>query len=390
MARAKIELLLPGNIFCPGLKSKSMKRTIIAIAIGMTLYFPHPVNSQTSSGAKNGSVFTNDNSVGSFPFSSPSNAALSDGNVSAATATLSLLSANTQYLKASGFGFTIPNSSSITGIKVDVEKKATGINILANVKDNSVRLVKAGTPVGSNYAKSSSWSSSSSYFTYGGNNDLWGTTWTRTDINSGNFGIAFSAEINGLISLLPSAQIDHIRMTVYFNTILPVSISQFSVETGADHSANIAYSYTSDENTGHFNIQRKSGNADWQTIKTYKPGIVVKEQTITYLDTGCHDHQAYYRIEVVAGDGSPAYSKIITVSWAPGKFSLYPNPCTTEININHSVHAAIVYCMGADGSPWRLPVLLNGTEKAKLDIQRLPPGTYVLNIDGMRGIFIKK
>jgi len=365
-------------------------RKFIAITLGITLNFFSMAHGQTSSGVKNGTVFTNDNSVGSYAFSSPSNAGLSDGNLSSASATISLLSANTQYLKATGFGFAIPGSSSITGIKVEIEKNAIGINIFAIVKDNSVRLVKAGTPVGSDYAKNSNWSSSSSYFTYGGNTDLWGTTWTRSDINASNFGVVFSAEINGLISLLPSAQIDHIRMTVYFNTILPVSIKQFTAEAGADHTANIEWAFAGDDNNGQLNIQRKSGNQDWETIKTYKPGETDREQLIKYIDTGCHDQQAYYRIEVVSANGSQTYSKIITVKWAPGKFSLYPNPSTNEIYINHPVYSSVVYCTGTDGTAWKLPVLPKGTEKTQLDIRHLPPGTYVLNMDGMRGLFIKK
>lgn len=367
-----------------------MKRSFIAIAFGIAMHLPCPADCQTSSGAKNGSVFTNDNSVGSFAFSSPSNAGLSDGNLTAASATASLFVANTQYLKSTGFGFTLPNNSSITGILVEVEKSATGINILANVKDNLVRLIKAGSPTGNNYAKSTKWTSTQTYYSYGGTNDLWGTTWTKNDINAANFGIAFSAEINGLVALFPSALIDHVRMTVYFNLVLPVSITKFEAEAGGDHNAIINWAYAGEDNGGQLNIQRKSGNADWQTIKTYKPGEADKEQFKTYTDASCKDQQAYYRMEVVAGDGSPTYSKIVTVNWSAGKFSIYPNPSTNEINIDHPVHGATVYCTGANGSSWKLQVLLKGIEKTKLDIRQLPPGTYVLSIDGMRGIFIKK
>jgi len=367
-----------------------MKRSIIAIMVSIMLGFPGRSLGQTSSGAKNGSVFANDNSGGLIAFSSPSNAALSDGNVSSASATLSLFSANTQYLKATGFGFAIPGSSSITGIKVEVEKSATGITILATVKDNSVKLVKGGAIVGSDYAKTGNWSSTSSYFTYGANNDLWGTTWTRNDINASNFGVVFSADINVLAAVFPSAQIDHIRMTVYFNTILPISIKQFTAETGADHSANIEWAYAGEDNNGQLNIQRKSGNQGWKTIKTYKAGKILQDQSIKYTDADCTDPQAYYRMEIISGDGASTYSNIVTVKWAPRKFSLYPNPSTNDIYINQPVYSSVVYCTGTNGSPWKLPVLFKGTEETQLDIRQLPAGTYVLNIDGMRGMFIKK
>lgn len=377
--------------FCPCPKTLSMKKSFIAIAFISSLNLPGLAYGQCSnSGVKNGTSFTNDNSVGTIAFSSPSNASLEDGNLADASATASLFVANTQYLKATGFGFTIPGSSSICGILVEVEKGATGINILANVKDNAVRLVKAGSPTGSDYAKSTKWTSSQTYYSYGGTTDLWGTTWTRNDINASNFGVAFSAEINGLVSLFPSALIDHIRMTVYFNIVLPVSITQFIAETGSDHSANIEWAYAGDANSVQLNIQRRSGNQDWQTIKTYAPGEAIKEQSITYIDKGCRDQQAYYRMQVVSEDGFPSYSKIATVKWPLGKLKVYPNPSTNEIHINNPVYSAEVYCTGATGSPWRLPVLVKGTGKTQLDIRHLPPGTYVLNMDGMRGIFIKK
>ena len=133
-----------------------------------------------------------------------------------------------------------------------------------------------------------------------------------------------------------------------------------------------------------------SGRQDWQTIKTYKAGEVAKDQSIKYTDANCDDQQAYYRIEIISGDGGLTYSNIVIVKWAPRKFSLYPNPSTNDIYIDQPVYSSVVYCTGTNGSPWKLPVLFKGSEKAQLDIRHLPPGTYVLNIDGMRGLFIKK
>jgi hypothetical protein len=368
-----------------------MKKTLITMILGVAINFPGIVICQCStSGVKNAGSFTNDNSIGSLAFISPSNAGLSDGNSSAASATVTLFSANTNYLKATGFGFSLPIDASICGIKVDVEKSATGINIFASVKDNSVRLVKAGSVIGSNYANASNWSSSPGYFTYGGITDKWGTTWTRNDIISANFGVAFSAEINGLISLLPSAQIDHIRMTVYFNIILPISITRFTAEPGIGHTSNLEWAFLGEENNSQLNIQRRAGTEEWKTIKTYQPAALIPERSITYTDTGCHDQQAYYRIEAISANGSTSYSKIVTVNWATVKLSIYPNPASNEINISHSLTRPAVYCTGTDGSRWRLPLVMKGTEQSGLDIRHLPPGTYILNIEGKRGIFIKK
>jgi hypothetical protein len=368
-----------------------MKKLLITMILGVAFNFPGIVFCQCSnSGVKNASSFSNDISIGSLAFISPSNAALSDNNPSAASATVTLFAANTNYLKATGFGFSIPNSAGICGIKVEVEKSATGIGIFSSVKDNSVRLVKAGSVTGSNYANASNWSSSPNYFTYGGVTDKWGTTWTRDEINSPNFGIAFSAEINGLVSLLPSAQIDHIRMTVYFNIILPISITRFTAVPGPGHTANIEWAFAGEENNSQLNIQRRTGTGEWKTIKTYQATELIPERSINYTDNGCQDHQEYYRIQVLSANGSPSYSKIVTVSWATGNLSIYPNPASNEISISHSLNSPSVYCNGTDGSQWRLPVVMKEIKQSKVDIRHLPPGTYILNIEGKRGIFIKK
>ena len=45
---------------------------------------------------------------------------------------------------------------------------------------------------------------------YGGPNDLWGLTWTPTQINTGSFGVAFAAKGNTFVG------VDAISVTVYY------------------------------------------------------------------------------------------------------------------------------------------------------------------------------
>jgi hypothetical protein len=122
----------------------------------------------TSSGAHNGSTFVNDTSVGSVNWTSPGNAQTS--NDSWATASLSGTSA-TYYLKATGFGFSIPAGATINGIQVDVERNgaATG-----KIGDNSVRLIKGGTISGNDKSTGAEWPVSDAYQPYGNSTDLWG------------------------------------------------------------------------------------------------------------------------------------------------------------------------------------------------------------------------
>ncbi|THU41298.1 T9SS type A sorting domain-containing protein [Niastella caeni] len=173
----------------------------------------------TASGPNSPGTATSTSFAGSdYSFNNPSNISVDDNSRSTASSIISLLSGQTEYLQATNFGFSIPVGSTICGIEVNVVKSATNVVLnLTSVTDYNVRIIKNGTVSGTNLADGSTlWPSSDTYTSYGNDNELWGTTWSQADINSSDFGISFSAEINGLVGLLPSARIDYISMTVYY------------------------------------------------------------------------------------------------------------------------------------------------------------------------------
>jgi len=162
-------------------------------------------------GPSNGSSFADDSSVGSITWSDPSRANISDD--SRATASLDMDQV-THYLKATGFGFSIPAEATIDGIQVDVERNAGNTSL---VRDNSVRLVKSdGTIGGADKSAAGAWPSSDASITYGNSTDLWGLTWTYSDINSANFGFVISAKHDNTPGVRITS-VDHIRITVYYN-----------------------------------------------------------------------------------------------------------------------------------------------------------------------------
>lgn len=95
--------------------------------------------------------------------------------------------------------FTWTNPTSVEG---DTDTTATGF--IAGVGaplDNRVSIVNSDTSIGTtNNASVDAWESSKTYKTYGGASDLWDETWSASDINSSNFGIAFAAEKLGTIT----------------------------------------------------------------------------------------------------------------------------------------------------------------------------------------------
>lgn len=68
------------------------------------------------------------------------------------------------------------------------------------IVDNVVRILKNGTAVGTNKGSSSTIPSVEAYFTYGGSSDLWGTTWSQSDISTMGFYISYYATVSGVSS----------------------------------------------------------------------------------------------------------------------------------------------------------------------------------------------
>jgi len=120
------------------------------------------------------------------------------------------------YLKATNFGFSIPSGATINGIVAEIETSTSTPQPNGNVADYSVKIVKGGTISGTNKA-GNNWSSTESYKTYGTSSDLWGVSWTDTDINSSDFGVGLSVTYTYDSKEGPSTlQIDHVRITVYY------------------------------------------------------------------------------------------------------------------------------------------------------------------------------
>ncbi|MBA7652829.1 hypothetical protein ES703_60668 [subsurface metagenome] len=119
----------------------------------------------------------------------------------------------TYWLRATTFGFAIPDGATIDGIVVEIEKKATGNGVI----DNSVKIVAAGSEQGDEKAAAGYWSTTESYISYGGVDDLWGLGWNSAGINASNFGVSIIARHT--LTDPQAAYVDHIRITVYYTEV---------------------------------------------------------------------------------------------------------------------------------------------------------------------------
>lgn len=111
------------------------------------------------------------------------------------------------------FGFAIPGGKTIVGVKVEIKRsRADGGGAC---KDATVMLVASGFPTGNNKAAATTWPTASAFASYGGSSDLWGAALSPSVLNSGDFGVLIQARDAGQ---LDTAQIDYVRMTVYYST----------------------------------------------------------------------------------------------------------------------------------------------------------------------------
>jgi len=168
-----------------------------------------------SEGPNSPGTVVDDSSVGSVAWSNPDNAKSSD-NIYATTPDIDDYTLS-HYLKATNFGFSIPNGATINGILVEFEvKEAVGSDFVAS---NQVRIVKGGSVGTTNKGDwSVEWPTSDTYKSYGSSGDLWGEAWTSDDINSTDFGVVLQISTNDYGGV---AYVDHIRITVYYTEAGP-------------------------------------------------------------------------------------------------------------------------------------------------------------------------
>lgn len=160
-------------------------------------------------------------------WTNPTNAATTN----AVYATQSIpATSDSSILVFSNYGLAIPAGATINGITVAIIAHASvsasidlgDINALGNT---GVKLTKvAGIGVGTAKLDTTLWGTTDSTFTEGNGADLWGTTWTPSDINSTGFGVL--VQVENISGFARTASIDSVLITVTFTPAVVVSSSQ--------------------------------------------------------------------------------------------------------------------------------------------------------------------
>ena len=136
-----------------------------------------------------------------------------------------------ELLQGTNYGFAIPTGATINGILVKIMRQSSDYNPDdIGIYDASLNLLKTGIIAGNNLAKEAIWSEDMTEVTYGGEYDLWGTTWTAEEINNTNFGVSFSVSQNGTGGRF--AYVDYVTITVYYTPVPALSVNPASLDFG--------------------------------------------------------------------------------------------------------------------------------------------------------------
>jgi hypothetical protein len=108
----------------------------------------------------------------------------------------------------------VPVGATIDGIAASCEWHDTGDD---RWETSVVQLLKGGSAVGSNVgtAPATAIPNSATTTTFGGASDLWGTTWSDSEVNDPGFGVTIQLQVTGGAGT-PDAWVDYCGVTVYY------------------------------------------------------------------------------------------------------------------------------------------------------------------------------
>lgn len=183
-----------------------MKIRVFLFYSAILFFNSHKVIAAGSYGPNSVGTGADDATVGTVAWSGPGNITSSDNILSSATTGGSAI---THYLKGTNCSFSVPATSFISGVVVEIERHLQGAGATT---DSSIKLVKNGTIQGNDKSAGAGWPGTDAYASFGSSSDTWGLSLTPADVNASDFGAVVSASINGLAQF---AIVDHMRITVY-------------------------------------------------------------------------------------------------------------------------------------------------------------------------------
>jgi len=218
-----------------------------------------------------------DNSIGTIAWIDTDNVKVKDSSYASVGVTSSQVS---HWLKLTNFGFALPSSATVLGIKVDFLGFASDTLVAAGAY---ARIVKGGTISGSDQVIPFTTTNPPTAYvekSTASTTDLWSNTWTYSDVNSSGFGVALY--VNGPDT--PSGVIlslDHARISVYYQT----ASGQVLVQT----------------NSNYFDVLRSASTIDFKQGRALAAGLYDRANSDTTVGNTTTETTLYSK-SVTAND----------------------------------------------------------------------------------------
>jgi len=381
----------------------------------------------TSTGANAGS--------GGASWTNPNSVQSSDGSAASVAALLSafsIITTTSDYINVTNLGMNIPVANTICGVSVTINRQTFSLFALgaSTVSDNSIRLIKGGSMVGTDHAATGvAWPTSLGTATYGSSSDLWGTTLTPADVNASNFGVAISTRLVAqILSVAFAAHVEQVTVTVYSQGILlPLELQNFTARrtqqgntltwsvagpdpagTGGDPAvtgANPLVTGPDPAAAGRVVVQRSSdGITGWQQLAVLDLSDPLNGSTIrgtnptggpvtqSYTDPNPLSSINFYRLCLISPAGTPSWSPVKAVAGKSGPvvtIHTYPNPFTDQINITSPVSFTRLILRDARGQVLCKKEYPAGVSNTSIPAVGLPAGIYFVQVDNNISQLIK-
>lgn len=247
----------------------------------------------------------------------------------------------------------------------------------ARQMDNSVRLKKSSGLVGTDKAQTGvEWPETDTYVSYGSLSDLWGASWTIAEINNSGFGADLSAIVqNG------SATVDHMRMTVFTSSVLPLELVSFDAYQ-KNQTMQCSWLTDSERDTYVFIVERSADAVNFEGIGIVQAaGNSITPIVYGYTDEHPIDGINYYRLKTVDTDGGYQYSAIISSEFKQEQaVSVYPNPASDWATVLTANGFDEIVITDAQGHTVDRIAGTSLQTQQELNLYNLPDGMYFVCI----------
>jgi Bacterial Ig domain/Secretion system C-terminal sorting domain/Sortilin, neurotensin receptor 3, len=168
---------------------------------------------------------------------------------------------------------------------------------------------------------------------------------------------------------------------------IPVELMSFNAFSEENHNK-IEWTTASEKELKIFQVERSTGNNDWEIVGTTTPKGGKKETTYS-LDDNQPSLLNYYRLRTIELNGKEDVSKIVAVKRFDAKklalLNVAPIPTSTGVTVDFSVNKearirlVLTNIVGQTVEATTIKAE-EGTNKTFLNLSNLPNGTYILTV----------